>query len=119
MSLKRQIQFKYKNFVSSCRAISLPQWITSKSMRVILSLTIVVFGVAYVLNTTSSATSGFEMNKLEKQVEALEAEVQKLQVEVASNSSVGNIQSRLTKLNMVPASGIKYLSVKNIVVAKN
>ncbi len=119
MSLKRQIQFKYKNFITSLRAISLPKWVTSKSTRVILSLTIISFGIAYVLNTTSSATSGYEMNKLEKQVEALEIEVQKLQVEVASNSSIGNIQTRLTKLNMVEATGIKYFTLKNTAVAKN
>ena len=119
MSLKRQIQYKYKNFISSARSVSLPKWVTSKSTRVILSLIIVFFGVAYVLNTTASATGGFEMNKLEKQVEALEAEVQKLQVEIASNSSIGEIQARLTKLNMVEASGIKYLPVKNTAVAKN
>lgn len=97
----------------------MPQWIFSKATRLILSLLIVAFGAAYVLNTTSSATSGFAMHKLEKEVESLEIEVQKLQVEVASNSSIGNIESRLTKLNMVPAGNIKYLSVKNTAVAKN
>lgn len=119
MSLKRQIQFKYKNFIASLRSFSLPKWMFSKSTRIILSLLVVIFGVAYVLNTSSSATSGFAMHKLEKEVEALQIEVQKLQVEVASNSSIGNIEFRLTKLNMVPAGNIKYLSVKNTAVAKN
>ena len=118
MSLKRQIQYKYKNFVSSARSVSLPKWVTSKATRVILSLIIVFFGVAYVLNTTASATGGFEMNKLEKQVEALEAEVQKLQVEIADNSSMSNIQSRLAKLNMVGTADIKYFTVRNTEVAK-
>lgn len=119
MSLKRQLQFKYKNAVAFLRSLRLPAWIASKTMRVLLSGLIVVFGVAYVLNTSSSATSGFEMHKLEKQVEALEIEVQKLQVEVANHSSITNIQSRLAGLNMVEAGEIKYLTAKNTAVAKN
>lgn len=119
MSLKRQIQFKYKNFVASLRTISLPKWIFSKATRIILSVIIVAFGVAYVLNTTSSATSGFAMHKLEKELAALEIEVQKLQVEIADNSSMNNIQSRMVKLNMSEAGNIKYFTVKNTVVAKN
>lgn len=119
MSIKRQIQFKYQNLVHSLRTMRLPEWVDSKGLRVGLLAIIFLFSAAYIINTTSSATSGYQMRELEKKTEALENEVQKLQVEIADNSSMNSIQSRLAKLNMVDASGVKYLTVKNTAVAKN
>ncbi len=119
MSLKRQIQFKYKSLVRSLQTISLPEWLTSRTARVALVSIIFLFSIAYIINTTSSATTGYQMNELEKQTQALQTDVQKLQVEIADNSSMNNIQSRLAKLNMTEAVGIKYLTGKNTVVAKN
>lgn len=119
MSLKRQIQFRYKGMVRSLQTISLPKWLTSKTARLGLFSIIFLFSAAYIIKTTASATSGYQMHELEKKTQALETEVQKLQVEIADNSSMNNIQSRLVKLNMAEASGIKYFTLKNTAVAKN
>ena len=102
----------------SLQTISLPQWLTSKTARLGLFSVIFLFSIAYVVNTTSSATSGYQMHELEKKTQTLETEVQKLQVEIADNSSMNNIQSRLVKLNMTEAAGIKYFTLKNTAVAK-
>lgn len=118
MSLKRQIQFRYQGMVRSLQTISLPKWLTSKITRLALFSIIFLFSFAYIIKTTASATSGYQMHELEKQTSALETEVQKLQVEIADNSSMNNIQSRLAKLNMIEANGIKYFKVKNTEVAK-
>jgi cell division protein YceG involved in septum cleavage len=119
MSIKRQIQHKYRNFVHAIETIAVPAWVTSRTTRVSLLAVILFFGIAYIVNTTSSATSGYQMHELEKQKLSLETEVQKLQVEIADRSSMSSISSRLAKLNMVEASNIKYLIVKNTPVAKN
>jgi hypothetical protein len=50
---------------------------------------------------------------------SLETEVRKLQVEIADNSSMSSISSRLVKLNMTEVSSVKYLTIKNTPVAKN
>ncbi len=116
--------------VRSLQTISLPKQLTShrhggaplhsggKTTRLALFSIIFLFSFAYIIKTTASATSGYQMHELEKQTSALETEVQKLQVEIADNSSMNNIQSRLAKLNMIEASGIKYFTVKNTEVAK-
>lgn len=119
MSIKRQIQFKYQNFVHSMRTISMPGWINSKAIRFGLVAIVFLFGTAYIVKTASSATSGYQMHELEKKTALLQTEVQKLQVEIANQSSMASISSRLVKLNMVEADKIKYFTLKNTAVAKN
>jgi cell division protein YceG involved in septum cleavage len=118
MSIKRQIQSKYRNMVHALQTISVPHWLTSTTTRLGLLSVIFLFGIAYIINTAASATSGYQMHELEKQTLSLETEVRKLEVEIADNSSMSSISSRLVKLNMVEASNIKYLAVKNTAVAK-
>ena len=103
----------------SLQTIRIPQWLTSKTARLGLVSIILLFSFAYIINTTSSATSGYQMHELEKKTSSLETEVQKLQVEIADNSSMSSISSRLVKLNMTEANSIKYLTIKNTAVAKN
>ena len=118
MSLKRQLQYKYQNLISGIRYVSLPKWIDSFAIRLIFLGFLLIFGTAYIIKTASSATSGYEFTKLEKQVAAMENDIQKVQIEIADNSSIKNVQSRLVKMNMVAANGFKYLSTKAS-VAKN
>lgn len=119
MSIKRQIQSKYQNLAHSLQSISVPVWLTSKTARLGLFSIIFLFGIAYIINTAASATGGYRMHELEKQTAALETEVQKLQVEIADNSSMTSISSRLVKLNMTDVSNVKYFTIKNTAVAKN
>ena len=119
MSFKRQIKYQYQNFKFSLQTISLPGWLTSPYLRLSLFAFIFLFSAAYIVNITSSATSGYQMHELEKKTLALEMEVRKLEVEIADNSSMSSIASRLVKLNMVEASGMMFLADKNSSVAKN
>lgn len=118
MSIKRQIQFKYRDMIRSVQTVSVPAWLTSKATRLSLFSIIFIFGIAYIVNTAASATSGYKMHELEKQTAALEEEVQKLQVEIADNSSMNSISSRLVKLNMVEAGNLAYFGSNNTSVAK-
>jgi hypothetical protein len=119
MSLKRQLKYKYQNFQFSVRTMALPAWLTSPLVRLGLLFLILFFGLAYILNITSSANSGYQVRELEKNTQGLQMQVAKLEVEIAENSSINNIASRLGNLNMVAASGMKHLTVKNSAVAKN
>lgn len=118
MSIKRQIQFKYTNFINSIKFLSLPGWFDSRAIRIFLIGAIVLVGSAYIIKTTSSTTTGYEMHKLEKEVAALDSEIQRTQIEIADYSSINSIQGRLAKMNMVEAGGIKYLGAKDVAVAK-
>ena len=119
MSLKRQLKYKYQNLKFSLQTITLPAWLTAPAVRLGLFVFIFIFSAAYIVNITSSATSGYQMHELEKKTLALEMEVKKLEVEIADNSSMSSIASRVAKLNMVEATGLTYLASKDSSVAKN
>lgn len=119
MSIKRQLAYKYQNFRYSVQTMALPHWLTSPAMRLVLLFTILFFGIAYIVNITSAATSGYQVRTLEKETKELEVQVRKLEVEIADNSSITAIAAKIDRLNMVEASGIKHVSVKNNAVAKN
>lgn len=119
MSLKRQLQYKYHNFSSSVRTMTVPAWMTSPTMRLGLIFIILFFGFAYIINITSSATSGYQVRALEKQTRDLEVAVRKLEVEIADNSSITAIAAKIERLGMVEAAGVKHVAVKNSSVAKN
>jgi len=118
MSIRRQIQYKYNRLVNAIKFLSLPAWIDSKAIRIVMVGVIVVMGSAYILKTTSSTTSGYEMHRMENQVAALEQDMQRTQIEIADYSSINNIQTRLASMNMIEATGVKYMGVKDTVVAK-
>lgn len=119
MSLKRQLKYKYQNLKLSLRTIALPAWLTTPAVRLVLFAFIFIFSAAYIVNMTSSATSGYQMHELEKKTMALEMEVKKLEVEIADNSSMTSIASRVGKIDMVEAPAMTYLAAKTNPVAKN
>jgi hypothetical protein len=118
MSIKRQLEFRYRNLMNKIRHLSLPEWLVSKTTRIVLIILIIGIGGAYVSKITSSATRGFQMHKLENDVSGLEQDISKIEIEIAENSSLSNIQKRLAKLDMVEAGQITYISGKDISVAK-
>lgn len=118
MSLKRRIEFKYNHFVNAIRCFKLPVWLDTKAVRIVLVGIIVFVGSAYIIKTTTSATSGYEMHELEKQAASLDSDIQKTQIEIADYSSINSIQSRLAKMNMVAVGNIEYFNNKDMAVAK-
>lgn len=118
MSIKRHIRHKIHNFKLSLRSNFLPAWVFSPFVRLGLFAVIFLFSAAYMLNITSSATSGYQMRVLEKQAAALEMDVKKLEVEIADNTSITSIASRLQKTEMTEASGVRFLASNNSTVAK-
>ncbi len=119
MSIKRQIKNKYQNFKFSLQTISLPGWLNSRAVRVGLFSIIFIFGAAYIFNISASATSGYQIKVLEQKTDSLQDEIQKLEVQIADNSSINSIATRVEKLNMVESVGVaKQLSFNNNEVAK-
>jgi len=118
MSLKRQLQYKYHNFIQGLKSLALPEWMTGASARLVLSTVVVLLGSAYVFQTSAAATRGYEMASLEKQMAGLETEIQKIEVDVAKNSSLIAISSRLPETKMVELGQVKYFTPLNNEMAK-
>lgn len=118
MSFKRRFQYRYANLLAVLRSIRMFNWMFSGRTRGVLFAILAVFGILYIVKTTSFASTGYEINNLEKQVDQLENEIQKINIEVADFSSINNIKTRLSGLDMVTAEKIKYLQPKQEEMAK-
>jgi len=81
--------------------------------RATLSVAVILLGSAYVFQTSSAATRGYEMANLEKQIASLEAEIQKTNVLVAKANSLSVIDAKLQDTKMVAITSIKHLNVNN------
>jgi len=88
------------------------------ALRVGLLIFIFVLGAAYITKISSTTTTGYELHKLEKQVELMSEETRKTDIQVAEYSSMGNIETRLAGLNMVKAPKVKYIVPVGTAVAK-
>lgn len=90
----------------------------STSFRLSLFTFILVFGVLYILKTTSVSTKGYVISDLEKQVATLEYENRKMDVQVAKYKSMQNLQARISDTDLVIVSNVEYLDIFESSVAK-
>ena len=118
MSIKRQLQSHYKNLINSVQSIELPGWFVSLPVRIGLMAVVLILGVAYIARVTNAATTGYQINNLEKQINSLSQDIQKLEIKVAENCALSNIQNRLAATNMIAVSKVNYLSAIPTVMAR-
>ncbi len=117
MSLKRQIENQYRNLMYSLQTMEMPAWLDAMWVKTTLMSVVVLFGFLYLVQTSNTATSGYEIHNLEKQLSALNTDVQKLEIATAAESSMSNIQKRLRGVDMVGVEKIYHLSVVGSAVA--
>lgn len=72
---------------------------------------IVLFGVLYVLQTSSISAKGFTMSDLEEQIHVLENENQKVEFEIAIHRSMKSIEERLKSMNLVTVDSAQYATL--------
>lgn len=118
MSLKRRLEYSYKQIIRFIETASLPKWLDGGGMRVFLVVLLLSGGVGYVLEVSNLATTGYQLRDLEKRVEVLRAETQKIEVEIASESALSSIERRLPETKMTPAGKIIHLTPIENVTAK-
>lgn len=90
----------------------------STTFRAVLSLCVVLFGFMYVWQTNTVSTKGYMISDLERQIQDLEHETRRLEVDIAKHTSMRSIQERLSEVDLVVASEIEYVSVIGNAVAK-
>ncbi|OGH71947.1 MAG: hypothetical protein A2921_02030 [Candidatus Magasanikbacteria bacterium RIFCSPLOWO2_01_FULL_43_20b] len=94
------------------------KWFLSASCRFIFGAFVVVFGVMYVAQTNAISTKGYTMNDIERRIQALKQQNQKLEFEIATHRSMRSIQSRLSNLNLVATDNVKYVTLTGSSVAR-
>ena len=118
MFFKRKLQSQYKYFLQTIYSLNLPSWLTCKATKMALMLVIVFCSTGYIAKTASTASTGYQINELEKTVFSLEEDIKKTEVDIAEYSSLASVQDRLENMRMVGVEKLTFYSVADAVVAR-
>lgn len=75
-------------------------------------------GVFYLYQVNSLATQGFEIKKIEKEIQTVEKENKQLQIKEIELRSMNNIEKATEDLNLVNSSNVTYIEVAGPVAMK-
>lgn len=94
---------------SSSQVNKLVSVFDNPKMRVILIVSAVFFGLLYLWLVNSSATAGFELSDLEKNVVSLEQEYKKLEIEYAALHSLDHVEQVGEDMQLVASTNVEYV----------
>jgi cell division protein FtsL len=91
----------------------------SKSfVNIIIVTLLVLIGGGYFFVVNNITAKGFKVRELEKQVQALKEQNEKIKLKVAEAQSITNIKDKITATNMVPVEKFNYLEAGSSEMAK-
>lgn len=85
------------------------KFIVGTRFRVGLLLLTVGLMTCHVVKMSTVATHGYQISQLQKQLHALEDEKQKIDIDVASLSSMTSIQERMKQTEYIPIEKPQYI----------
>jgi cell division protein FtsB len=74
--------------------------------------------VIYLAQINSLSTKGFEMRELQKQITMLQAENEKLELQMLDMQALSSLVERARSLQLVASSDVRYISGANTALAK-
>ena len=85
-----------------------------------IALVLLVFAAStfYMMNVSAISARGYDLAALERDVEELKRENQRLQFEIAKHQSMASIEARLPDLELVAADGVEYVDAGRAIVAR-
>lgn len=122
MIFTRKIRYQfddYKRVIKNLFNYSrLPSWLTGRISRCFMSVVLVVCSVCYVMQIACATSSGYEMRDLQRQVNSLNEEINKINIEAVSYGSLLNLKKRIQESNMARVSNIVYVTAPDVMFAK-
>jgi len=118
MSIGRRIKYQWENFIKFFKLFSLPEWLYGRGIKIAMIAVITIVGSAYIFKVSSSAKVGYQINELENKVSQAEADVQKLNVQIAAAGSMQSVQKQLGDLGMVAAGNVQHIFLSEPVAKK-
>ncbi len=97
---------KFENFLST------------KTIRFTVIFLLITSVFFHVIKMSQISTKGYEMSKLQKQIALLEEEKQRIDIDIASMSSMEYIQGKVSQMAFVPIEKPSYIKVQSSLVAK-
>ncbi|MDD5566856.1 MAG: hypothetical protein PHH01_01550 [Patescibacteria group bacterium] len=80
-----------------------------KTLNIALLVLIIVLGLAYLVQVNRTATSGFAIDSLNKDIKDLQESSQKMELQVADLQSLQKIQAATERLQLVARTKLEYL----------
>jgi|GEM_PF-2532572 hypothetical protein len=111
MSQAMQLRQNHRMFTQFLQNWELPAFLTGVGVRLVIASLMVVLGVGYIVQIGTLTTSGYQIAALEKQVNSLDDDTQKLKSELATFQSISNVEKRIVPGSMIPASNIRHIKV--------
>lgn len=88
------------------------------TLNFILVALVCAAGVFYIFEVNNLATKGYEIRKMENQLNELKKENENLRIQEAGYKSMYNIEERTRDLNMVAPKDVSYLNLPGDVAMK-
>ncbi len=93
-------------------------WLFRPAFRIALMIAAALLCIAYLLQVSAMTATGYDLAALERQIEELKRENQRLSFEIAGHRSMTNIQERVADFHFVSIDTIQYLESGDAVVAR-
>jgi cell division protein FtsL len=89
-----------------------------KILNILIIFALLFAGGLYLFQISSLATKGFKIKDLEKKIETLKEQKEKIELEIADLQSTNKVQERIKNLNMVLTTKVSYISGTSSVAVK-
>ncbi len=106
MPIKKHFFYQVRYFLQALYSNALPEWIYSRLFRSSLIALCIIFGSAHIIQMSRASVTGYQIRSLEKKIDELAREQQKLEVAVMEKTSLVSLHKRLDTLQLVPAKKI-------------
>ena len=87
-------------------------------MNIWILLTVMVFGVGYLIQINTLATKGYSIRNFEKQIVQKQKEGEKLQAQIIQAQSLTALQNRIDTLRLVASHNVEYIESARPVAAR-
>jgi len=87
-------------------------------MNIWILLTVLVFGVGYLIQINTLATKGYSIRNLERQIAEKKKENDRLQTQIIEAQSLTALQNRIDTLRLVQSHSIEYIESARPVAAR-
>lgn len=84
---------------------------------ILLMILTLLLLVGYILQVNKASTAGYAMRDLDRSIEHLQLENQRLNMQVARLQSVDSVTTRIQMLGLRPVSNVKFVHVSEPTVA--
>ncbi|GEM_PF-3393150 len=80
---------------------------------------VVAFGAGYLMQINAASTKGYEIRALEREIAELKEESERIELKVAQEQSVRQVEEKVKSMGMVPTPSVDYVMATVPQVARN